>query len=133
ELKSVIARGEFPGSAAVLQIDELTDGEPLRPNLALDGDTPATLVYTSGTTGKSKGAILTHNNFAANALNLLACWQITAADRLLLPLPLFHVHGLGNGLHCWLISGCRMRLLERFEHQKAAEIFRDFRPTVFFA
>jgi malonyl-CoA/methylmalonyl-CoA synthetase len=99
---------------------------------ALDGDTPAALVYTSGTTGTSKGAILTHNNFAANALNLLTCWQITDEDRFLLALPLFHVHALGNGLHCWLISGCRMRLLERFEHQTAVEQFLDFRPTLFF-
>jgi malonyl-CoA/methylmalonyl-CoA synthetase len=101
-------------------------------NAALDGDAPAALVYTSGTTGTSKGAILTHNNFAANAVNLLACWQIDAADRLLLPLPLFHVHGLGNGLHCWLMSGCRMRLLERFEHQKAADEMLDFHPTLLF-
>jgi len=99
---------------------------------ALDGDTPAALVYTSGTTGASKGAILTHNNFAANAVNLTVCWQITAADRFLLALPLFHVHALGNGLHCWLTSGCRMRLLERFEHARAAEEFLDFRPTLFF-
>jgi malonyl-CoA/methylmalonyl-CoA synthetase len=98
----------------------------------LDGDTPATLVYTSGTTGTSKGAILTHNNFAANALNLLTCWQISSQDRFLLALPLFHVHALGNGLHCWLISGCRMRLLERFEHHTAVEQFLDFRPTLFF-
>jgi malonyl-CoA/methylmalonyl-CoA synthetase len=98
----------------------------------LDGDTPAALVYTSGTTGTSKGAILTHNNFAANALNLLTCWQITNQDRFLLALPLFHVHALGNGLHCWLISGCRMRLLERFEHQTAVEQFIDFHPTLFF-
>ena len=98
----------------------------------LDGDSPAALVYTSGTTGQSKGAILTHNNFAANALNLLTCWQITDRDRFLLALPLFHVHALGNGLHCWLISGCRMRLLERFEHQSATEQFLDFRPTLFF-
>lgn len=98
----------------------------------LDGDAPAALVYTSGTTGASKGAILTHNNFAANALNLLTCWQITASDRFLLALPLFHVHALGNGLHCWLISGCRMRLLERFEHQTAAQQFLDFQPTLFF-
>lgn len=98
----------------------------------LDGDTPAALVYTSGTTGTSKGAILTHNNFAANALNLITCWQIAASDRFLLTLPLFHVHALGNGLHCWLISGCRMRLLERFEHQTASEQFLDFRPTLFF-
>jgi len=98
----------------------------------LDGDAPAALVYTSGTTGTSKGAILTHNNFAANALNLLTCWQITHEDRFLLALPLFHVHALGNGLHCWLISGCRMRLLERFEHQTAAAQFLDFHPSLFF-
>ncbi len=103
-----------------------------RPKVTLDGDAPAGIIYTSGTTGVSKGAILTHNNFAANALNLLTCWQISSADRFLLTLPLFHVHGLGNGLHCWLISGCRMRLLERFEHQKAATEFLDFRPTLFF-
>src|SRR5471030_626742 len=103
-----------------------------RPSAALHGDSPVGIIYTSGTTGVSKGAILTHNNFAVNALNLLTCWQIAEADRLLLALPLFHVHGLGNGIHCWLMSGCRMRLLERFEHQKAATEFLDFRPTLFF-
>ena len=50
----------------------------------------------------------------------------------MLSLPLFHVHGLGNGLHCWLASGCRMRLQERFESSMAAETFLDFRPTLFF-
>jgi malonyl-CoA/methylmalonyl-CoA synthetase len=103
-----------------------------RPNTSIDGDAPAGIIYTSGTTGASKGAVLTHNNFAANAITLLTAWQITAADRFLLALPLFHVHGLGNGIHCWLVSGCRMRLLERFEHQKAAAEFLDFRPTLFF-
>jgi malonyl-CoA/methylmalonyl-CoA synthetase len=103
-----------------------------RPDVPLDGDAPAGIIYTSGTTGTSKGAVLTHNNFAANAINLVACWQIAASDRFLLALPLFHVHGLGNGLHCWLLSGCRMRLLERFEQQKAQAAFLDFRPTLFF-
>lgn len=103
-----------------------------RPQTNLDGDSPAGIIYTSGTTGTSKGAVLTHNNFAVNALNLLTCWQINAEDRFLLGLPLFHVHGLGNGLHCWLMSACRMRLLKRFEHQKAEETLLDFRPTLFF-
>ena len=103
-----------------------------RPRVTLDGDAPAGIIYTSGTTGASKGAVLTHNNFAANAVNLLACWRIDSRDRFLLALPLFHVHGLGNGLHCWLASGCRMRLLERFDHLKAAREFLDFRPTLFF-
>ena len=103
-----------------------------RPYESLDGDTPAAIIYTSGTTGASKGAILTHNNFMHNSRNLLSAWQITDADRLLLALPLFHVHALGNGLHCWLMSGCRMRLLERFDHRTAADAFLDFRPTLFF-
>jgi malonyl-CoA/methylmalonyl-CoA synthetase len=103
-----------------------------RPSATLRDDTPAGIIYTSGTTGTSKGAVLTHNNFAANAITLLDSWQITSDDRFLLALPLFHVHALGNGLHCWLASGCRMRLLERFEHQKAAAEFLDFRPTLFF-
>jgi malonyl-CoA/methylmalonyl-CoA synthetase len=98
----------------------------------LHGDTPAAIIYTSGTTGASKGAVLTHNNFASNAVNLLTTWQITAADRFLLPLPLFHIHALGNGLHCWLMSGCRMRLLERFDHRTATDELLDFRPTLFF-
>jgi malonyl-CoA/methylmalonyl-CoA synthetase len=103
-----------------------------RPAADLDGDSPAGIIYTSGTTGTSKGAVLTHNNFAVNAVNLVACWRITDHDRFLLALPLFHVHALGNGLHCWLVSGCRMRLLERFEHQTAAAEFLNFRPTLFF-
>jgi malonyl-CoA/methylmalonyl-CoA synthetase len=98
----------------------------------LEGDAPAALVYTSGTTGVSKGAILTHNNFASNAMNLTGCWQITDRDRFLLALPLFHVHALGNGLHCWLVAGCRMRLLERFDYKNAVETFLDFQPTLFF-
>jgi malonyl-CoA/methylmalonyl-CoA synthetase len=133
EPKAVIAAQEMPGSTPLWRVEELkTPPEAGRPQVELDGDSPAALVYTSGTTGASKGAILTHNNFAVNGVNLTTCWAITAADRFLLTLPLFHVHGLANGLHCWLISGCRMRLLERFEHQKAPSEFLDFRPTLFF-
>jgi malonyl-CoA/methylmalonyl-CoA synthetase len=103
-----------------------------RPAVPLDGDAPAGIIYTSGTTGASKGAVLTHHNFAINATNLVACWSISAADRFLLALPLFHVHGLGNGIHCWLVGGCRMRLLERFDYRSAAAELLDFRPTLFF-
>src|SRR6185436_14169918 len=53
-------------------------------------------------------------------------------DRYLAALPLFHVHGLANGLACWLAAGCRMRLVERFEAARAAELFTTFRPTLFF-
>ncbi len=122
-----ITDAELPGlmEEAARQSTELE-------RLPLEGDAPAALVYTSGTTGTSKGAIITHNNFASNAMNLTGCWQITDRDRFLLALPLFHVHALGNGLHCWLVSGCRMRLLERFEHRTAVATLLDFRPTLFF-
>ena len=136
EPKAVVSRTPIEGAVPVWDPEELTREAAVfpndRPHVAISGDSPAGIIYTSGTTGTSKGAVLTHNNFAANAVSLLACWQITAADRFLLTLPLFHVHGLGNGLHCWLASGCRMRLLERFDHQSAAGEFLDFRPTLFF-
>lgn len=103
-----------------------------RPVGRADADTPAAIIYTSGTTGASKGAVLTHRNFAANALALLAAWQITSADRYLAALPLFHVHGLGNGIQCWLASGCHMKLVERFAHEEAVGWFDTYRPTLFF-
>ena len=136
EPKAVVSDATFASPAPIWDPAELTteaSGQPdERPRVALDGDAPVGIIYTSGTTGTSKGAILTHNNFAVNAVNLVTCWQITSADRFLLALPLFHVHGLGNGVHSWLLSGCRMRLLERFDRQTAAETFLDFRPTLFF-
>jgi len=136
EPRAVISSGELPGGFPSWNVMDLSaearTHSDQQPDVPIDGDDAAAIIYTSGTTGTSKGAVLTHNNFAANAVNLVTCWQFTPNDRLLLALPLFHVHGLGNGLHCWLVSGCRMRLLERFEHQKAAETFASFRPTVFF-
>ena len=133
---AVVSDANFESSMPVWRPAELAQGAGTtpaeRPAAALDEDTPAGIIYTSGTTGPSKGAVLSHKNFAANATTLVEAWKFTAADRLLLTLPLFHVHGLGNGIHCWLASGCRMRLLERFEHQKAVAEFRDFAPTVFF-
>ena len=125
----------FPGGAAV-DVDtiaaEAAGQTTERVRLTIDGDDPLALVYTSGTTGRSKGAVLTHNNFAANTVNLVSCWRITSDDRYLAVLPLFHVHGLGNGVCSWLLSGCRMRLVERFEAGRAESLFETFQPTLFF-
>ncbi|HLA91536.1 MAG TPA: AMP-binding protein [Gemmatimonadaceae bacterium] len=127
---------DVPAGTACWDVDSLeAEWAPCasdRPRIALDDDAPAALVYTSGTTGASKGAVLTHGNFAANARALTGAWRITSADRYLAVLPLFHVHGLGNGVHCWLASGCHMRLIERFEHATAADLFEEYRPTLFF-
>ena len=113
-------------------VDESKDKDGTRFHVDLDGDDPAAIVYTSGTTGQSKGAVLSHNVFAFNTVNLLTCWQITERDRYLAVLPLFHVHGLGNGVLSWLVSGCLMRLAARFELVRAPDLFKAFRPTLFF-
>jgi len=134
--RAVISQTPLDSAVPVWNLTDLASGAAWlsgeRHLLSLDGDAPAGIIYTSGTTGVSKGAVLTHHNFAVNATNLVACWSITAADSFLLALPLFHVHGLGNGIHCWLVSGCRMRLLERFDQRTAASELLDFRPTLFF-
>jgi malonyl-CoA/methylmalonyl-CoA synthetase len=113
------------------EVDAITPTAPLTPFPAQD-DTPIALVYTSGTTGVAKGAILTHGNFAANARALVAAWRITAADRYLAALPLFHVHGLANGVQSWLATACRMKLVERFEQERAVDWFASWQPTLFF-
>ncbi|HXH70032.1 MAG TPA: AMP-binding protein [Pyrinomonadaceae bacterium] len=138
--KAVITTSEMtsliPSGAKVWEVAEISKSalefEKNFERISIDGDKAAAIVYTSGTTGRSKGAILTHNNFAANAVNLCVCWRITQEDRYLAVLPLFHIHGLGNGIVCWLLSGCLMRLAERFDIKTAPEIFESFQPTLFF-
>src|SRR5438445_4243765 len=132
EIDHIVADAEPRALITETDLPDVRGVSSERPSADLDGDTPAAIIYTSGTTGTSKGAVLTHNNFAANAANLVEAWKISDSDRFLLALPLFHVHALGNGLHCWLASGCRMRLLERFDHRTATEEFLDFEPTLFF-
>jgi malonyl-CoA/methylmalonyl-CoA synthetase len=82
-------------------------------------DDLAAILYTSGTTGRSKGAMLTHRNLASNALTLVNTWGFTRGDVLLHALPIYHVHGLFVACHCALLSGSRMLWLAKFD---AAEV-----------
>jgi len=126
----------YPTGTAIWVVEELAERAASRHadrvDIPIAGNDPALIVYTSGTTGAAKGAVLTHDNLAANGATLVSVWRVTDRDRYLAVLPLFHVHGLGNGIHSWLISGCRMRLLERFDQRTAATVFADFQPTLFF-
>jgi malonyl-CoA/methylmalonyl-CoA synthetase len=78
-------------------------------------DDLAAILYTSGTTGRSKGAMLSHRNLTANALALFDCWNWQDEDVLLHALPIFHVHGLFVALHCALLGGSRVIFMPRFD------------------
>ena len=78
-------------------------------------DRRAQVFYTSGTTGKPKGAVLTHANLAAQAQSLVTAWEWSADDYALDVLPLHHVHGVVNVLTCALWSGAVCELMPRFD------------------
>ena len=85
-------------------------------------DDLAAIVYTSGTTGRSKGASLTHRNLASNALALVEAWGFTRGDVLLHALPIYHVHGLFVAIHCTLLSGARMLWLPKFDAAEVVDV-----------
>jgi malonyl-CoA/methylmalonyl-CoA synthetase len=78
-------------------------------------DDLAAILYTSGTTGRSKGAMLTHGNLSSNALTLKDYWGWVSGDVLIHALPIFHVHGLFVAIHGALASGSKMLWFEKFD------------------
>jgi malonyl-CoA/methylmalonyl-CoA synthetase len=108
------AEGEGSLPALVRESDE--DPDPLRNS---DANSPAAIVYTSGTTGRSKGAMLSRANLASNAAALAEAWHFTSRDVLLHTLPLFHVHGLFAAINTVLASGSSLVLLPKFDAESA--------------
>ncbi len=105
------------GSMAVTTLDRLFADLPETPlpPAPRAADDIAAILYTSGTTGKPKGAMLTHGNLVSNADVLVDLWRFTSDDRLIHALPIFHVHGLFVALHCALFSGATVLFMHRFE------------------
>jgi malonyl-CoA/methylmalonyl-CoA synthetase len=85
------------------------------PERSVGPDSLAAIVYTSGTTGRSKGAMLTRGNLASNAAVLADSWRFSAQDVLLHILPLFHVHGLFVAINTVLVSGSSLLLMPKFD------------------
>ena len=94
-----------------------------------DDDDLAAILYTSGTTGRSKGAMLTHRNLAENAQTLHAYWKFKKGDVLLHMLPIFHVHGLFVASHCALLNGSAMLFEPKFDGKRALALLPQ--ATVF--
>lgn len=132
---------ELAGKAAVARVIELDDsgGGTLAAEAAQQpdqfttirraDDDLAALLYTSGTTGRSKGAMLSHRNLAVNAEVLHRYWAFRPGDVLLHMLPIFHVHGLFVATHCTLMNGSPMLFEPRFDAKRAIELIP--RATVF--
>ena len=93
---------------------------------------PAIIGYTSGTTGIPKGAVLSHRNLLASSESVRVAWHWTADDRLVLALPLFHIHGLGVGLHGTLLAGASAVLLPRFDADAVLDAAAAHEATLFF-
>ncbi|MEI5664600.1 malonyl-CoA synthase [Bosea sp. CCNWLW174] len=87
-------------------------------DVARGADDLAAILYTSGTTGRSKGAMLSHDNLASNALALVDYWRFTKADVLLHALPIFHTHGLFVATNVILFAGAAMILLPKFDPEQ---------------
>ncbi|XXX75369.1 AMP-binding protein [Sorangium sp. So ce134] len=125
ELAAVVA--PIAQGRSVLRVEDLERAAP-GPEGALSdiaADDPALLLYTSGTTGKPKGALLTHRNLAVQAELLGAAWGFSEHDALLHALPLHHLHGVVIALTTSLLAGSATRMLPRFDAQRvAAEIAR---------
>ena len=105
---------------------------PERPHPVPTAEDDALVVYTSGTTGRSKGAVLTHGNLAAIATQLVTAWRWTPQDTLYAALPLFHIHGLGAALNGTLAAGARFIFDERFDAKRTIATLRREDVTMFF-
>lgn len=112
---------ETADGLVVETLGESGDGTLLRDDdrhaevFAADAADPAAILYTSGTTGRSKGAVLTHGNLASNCEALVRVWQYTADDRLIHALPIFHIHGLFVAVNMTLAAGASMHYLTKFD------------------
>ena len=84
-------------------------------NVARGADDLAAILYTSGTTGRSKGAMLSHDNLASNAVTLVDYWRFTDKDVLIHALPIYHTHGLFVATNVVLLSGATMHFLPKLD------------------
>ncbi|HKQ84693.1 MAG TPA: malonyl-CoA synthase [Steroidobacteraceae bacterium] len=100
-------------------VEQAQRAAPLAAIVQRAPDDLASICYTSGTTGRSKGAMITHGNLLSNAETLVQLWGFTNEDVLLHALPLYHIHGLFVALHCALLSGATMLLQPKFDARSA--------------
>jgi len=135
-LKNVIMMDnkKFPGMFTWNEIlkmgEEVPDEELATCRAALDPEDVIIMMYTSGTTGFPKGVMLTHHNLITNSSGTAECINLGKADRLCIPVPLFHCFGCVSGTMCCVVSGATMVLVEKFDPAKVLETVEKERCTV---
>lgn len=113
-MQVLLVDGEQEGAAALSRVLDAGPVEGVLRPFAAQGSETAMICYTSGTTGRSKGAMITHENLISNSRALARAWQWTDQDRLLHVLPLFHVHGLNVAMLGSLLAGASVHMHEKF-------------------
>lgn len=138
DLKVILADGNDASgykSNVLGSLIELVSQSPkdFIPTYSSGGNDTAMICYTSGTTGRSKGAMISHRNLIANMEALHQAWQWQESDRLLHVLPLFHVHGLNVAVLGCLYAGATMIMVEKFEPNSVWRVLEKEQISIFMA
>jgi malonyl-CoA/methylmalonyl-CoA synthetase len=130
--RKALARAAITSGRDVYTCEQMHAVEPVGLP-ALAGDRRALILYTSGTTSRPKGVVTTHTNIAAQIASLVEAWEWTAEDRILLCLPLHHVHGIINVVSCALASGAICQMMPCFDADAVWERIASGDLTLFMA
>ena len=101
------------------------------PDVEVNDEDGSIMFYTSGTTGKCKGALLSHKNMESDLEALKQAWHLTNKDKLILALPLFHIHGLGVALCGALYNGYSLVLRKKFDAEETLKLIEEKKATLF--
>ncbi|MEH6592942.1 MAG: malonyl-CoA synthase [Halioglobus sp.] len=114
---------DVDGSGSLTALSQALDDQFA--TVSRGADDMAALLYSSGTTGRPKGIMLSHENLSANAIALVDLWGFSSRDVLLHALPIFHVHGLFVAINCALMSACKMLYLPSYQPQEVIRHLPD--------
>lgn len=109
-----------------------TSSHEALPSESIELDSPVMLIYTTGTTGDPKGAIITHNGMINNSMNTIISWNITHKDSTIASAPMFHIAGISGIIIPLLLNGGKIIIDRFFDGKNTNEMIRYYKPTMLF-